>query len=138
MSHVPHVSQAHMDGNYTHTYARTSYVCITVAYHNCYVYEPVCACVYVCVCICACVYSCGQITLDPCNFEAGRKFSFEIKTHENPIIVWNYCQLQLFQLNNCCFRLFPNWFRLFPAASKIAGSKVICPQLYVCACLLAI
>ena len=33
-------------------------------------------------------YSCGQITL--VILEAGRKFSFEIKKHENPIIVWNY------------------------------------------------
>ena len=33
---------------------------------------------------------CGQITLDPVILEAGRKFSFEIKKHENPIIVWNY------------------------------------------------
>jgi len=30
----------------------------------------------------------------------------------------------MFLLNNCCFRLFPNWFRLFPAAYKIGGSKV--------------
>jgi len=27
------------------------------------------------------------------GLEAGRKFSFEIKKHENPIIGWNFCQL---------------------------------------------
>jgi len=35
-------------------------------------------------------YSCGQITVDPVILEAGRKFSFEIKKHANPIIGWNY------------------------------------------------
>jgi len=61
-------------------------------------------------------YSCGQITLDPIILEAGRKFSFEITKHENPMIGWNYL---LFLWNICCFRLFPDWFRSFPAVAKI-------------------
>jgi len=42
-----------------------------------------------------------------------------------------FVNYQLFLEDICCCQLFPNWFRLFPAASKIRGSKVICPQLYL-------
>jgi len=63
-------------------------------------------------------YSCKQIILDPWNFEAGRKFSFEIKKHENPIIVWNYLSTisffwwiiavsGYFQIGLGCFLLLP-------------------------------
>jgi hypothetical protein len=61
--------------------------------------------------------------------EAGRKFGFEIKTHENLIIVWNYLSTMgcfccifaasdYFQIGLGCFLLLP----------KSEGSKVICPQ----------
>jgi len=39
--------------------------------------------------------------------EAGRKFSFEIKKHENPIVVWNYLSTII-----CLF------YFLFPVISK--------------------
>ena len=47
--------------------------------------------------------------------EAGRKFSFEIKKHENPIVVWNYLSTIMyflsvsgyFQICLGCFLLFP-------------------------------
>ena len=78
------------------------------------------------------IYSCGQTTLDPAILEAGRKFSFEINKHENQ----NYwldlsVNYQLFLLNICCFQFVPNWFRLFPAASKIGRSKVVYSQVYM-------
>jgi len=64
--------------------------------------------------------------------EAGRKFSFEIKKHENPIIVWNYlstisCFCRKFAVSSS-FQIGLGCF--LSAASKIGGSKVICPQLY--------
>ena len=65
------------------------------------------------------VWSLLQLWTDnfgPLNIlEAGRKFSFEIKKRENPIIEIICCCYWIF----CCFRWFPNWFRLFPTASKI-------------------
>jgi len=37
----------------------------------------------------------------------------------------------LFLLNSSCVWWFPNWFWLYPAASKSERFKVICPQLYI-------
>ena len=80
----------------THLYTwRDSFICVTRLIHTCgmmHSYEQRLQCFQRC--------SCNAIAVDtylwtPVIMEAGRKFSFEILRHENPILSWNFCRFCL-------------------------------------------
>jgi len=71
-----------------------------------------------------------KITLDPVILEAGRKFSFEIKKHENPIIGWNYLSTI-----SCFYWIFAvSGYFQFRSGSFLLLPKTEGPKLFVHSC----